>query len=443
MRVAIAKLLCTVWLGLVCVSVPALSLADDSAEMQPASLVESLVAEGEMLRNAGNLNTAQQKFDLALQVCVNNSSVTSVLVAAAKMASGYNLFLLNKKEAAEEQLKDAYARTVDNSPYIHALASEYIALLSLSNGDQDVAVAYNDEALKFANSANVLGLELRAELMRVSMSTEEDAVQADSLQRLGQRINLLPNDFIKASLQLALAQNILSLDHESIKPAGLLKLDQLTEQALSECEKTAENTANTRLVAEAQAGLVQLYRLQGKISEALALIDKTVEVANQINAKELLAQLEAQKGDLYRLQGDKPRALSAYEHAVSDLNVIAPDMPLTLPDGQSTINALIDPIHRKYADLLLDMAEGKDTETAKPLLVKAVDNMEIVKEADMLDFFLGKCTSDSTKSESWHTKILADAAIVYPILLPDRLALILKTDSGFTLHIDKTPASEV
>ena len=69
--------------------------------------------------------------------------------------------------------------------------------------------------------------------------------------------------------------------------------------------------------------------------------------------------------------------------------------------------------------------------------------MEIVKEADMLDFFLGKCTADSAKSESWHTKILGDAAIVYPILLPDRLALILKTDSGFTLEIVKIPASEV
>ena len=437
------SVLCAALLGALFVIAPARGLTAEDKTEQPDLVLKSLVAEGESLRNTGNLHAAQQKFDLALQWAATNPGLASTLIAAAKMASGYNLYLLNNKEAAEAQLKDAYAATLDNSPYIHALVSEYIATLDLSGGEVDEALLYNAEALKFAKAGNALGLEISAELMRLVLSTDSDADQCNSLLAIGQRLKLLSADLIKAKLELALAQAMLDLDHASLTAGQLLEIDTAAYGMLLEALNLAENAGADRLRAETQASLVQFYRLQGKNDVALALIDKAVVLASAVNAKELIAQLAAQKGDLLRLQGDLPAALAAYEQAVQNLTAISIDLPLYLPDGRSTINVLTDPIHRHYAELLLQLAEGKDPEAATPLIIKAIDNMEIIKEADLQDFFLGKCTIESASAASWHTKSLVDAAIVYPILFQEQLALVLKTDQGLVLHMIKISAAEV
>ncbi len=426
---------CAALLGLLFLNVSTLGLSAEDEVVKSEILLKSLVAEGESLRNTGNLHAAQYKFDLALQWVADHPAFESSLIAAAEMASGYNLFLLNKKDAAEAQLKDAYVRTLDNSAYMHALVSEYIATLSLAGGDVDEAVLYNTEALKFAKSSNALGLEISADLMRLSFSTQAGSVKYPGLLAIEQRLKQLPSDLIKAKQELALAQAILGLDREELKAGQLIQLDPIVYQLLSEAINLAENAGDVRLRAEAQASLVQLYRAQGKTNEALALIDNAVVLADQVNAKELVAQLAAQKGHLLRLQGDLPAAIAAYEQAVQNLTAISIDLPLYLPDGRSTINVITDPIHRNYADLLIQMAEGKDIDTATPLIIKAMDNMEIIKEADLQDFFLGKCKIQSTSETSWHTKPLADAAIVYPIVFQKRLALIVKTDQGYSLHI--------
>jgi CHAT domain-containing protein len=69
--------------------------------------------------------------------------------------------------------------------------------------------------------------------------------------------------------------------------------------------------------------------------------------------------------------------------------------------------------------------------------------MEIIKEADMQDFFLGKCAINTIKPLDWKTTPLQDAAIVYPILLPDRIELVIKTDQEIFRRTINVPAVAV
>ena len=428
------RVLASALLGMLFLTLPALGDTAADEGVEPDILLKSLVAEGESLRNLGNLHAAQYKFDLALEWVAAHPAFSSPIIAAAEMASGYNLFLLNKREAAEVQLKDAFVRTLSDSAYSHALVSEYIATLSLANGELDEALLYNNEAHKFAKVANALGLEVSVELMHIGLSAVIDSVKFDDLSNLALRLEQLPTDLVKGKLELALAQAMLGLDRAALKAGQLIKLGSLVNQLLNDTVAFANNAGLDRLKVEAQASIVQFYQVQGKTNEALALSDDVILLAEPMNAKELVAQVLAVKGDLLRLQGDFTAAMAAYEQAGQSLTAISVDLPLNLPDGRSTVNVITDPIHRKYADLLLQMAEGKDAETATPLIIKAMDNMEIIKEADLQDFFLGKCKIESTTETSWHSKPLADAAIVYPIVFHDRVALIVKTDQGYSLH---------
>ncbi len=434
-----------VFAGAVCVAHAWPVVAGQSAATNEAAATELkiLVTEGENIRNTGNLIAAQQKFDMALQMAKRSTELSPIVLAAVEAASGYNLFLLNKYEMAEQQLTDAYLKTIEGSPYLHALAGEYLGYLSLSTGESEQAAIYFEEALNNANSVENKAMAYSLEMLRIGLSGDSYETKAGRLQTIADRINQLPNSFIKTKLQLTISRDLLDLLSNiggSDKFAGL---NHTVFEMLSEVLARAESEGQERFRAETLYCLARQYRLQSRNEEALVLTDRAIALINQSNAKELQSQLEAQKGDLLLLQGENESALNAYEHAVNDLFAIRADMPVTLPDGRSAINVLSDPIYRSYVDLLLRMADGKDPETVRQAIFKVVDKMEFIKNADIDDFFLGKCFIDSPGHIDWKTYPLPDAAIVYPILLADRLKLAVKTDQGILLRNVDVPAKEV
>jgi tetratricopeptide (TPR) repeat protein len=200
---------------------------------------------------------------------------------------------------------------------------------------------------------------------------------------IAKRFQPLDNDFVKAKLQLGFSQNALELDKNTLSSETWTLLNGSVYEILNAVLAYTINEGQERFRAESYASMAHLYRINSKNADSLALTDKAIELAVQSNAKELLAQLYAQKGDLLRIQGDNVSALAAYEIAVRELFDIRADLPLNMPDGRSSINVMIDPIHRGYVDLLLKSAEGIDEETQRAILFKVIGNMEIIKEADM------------------------------------------------------------
>lgn len=418
-------------------------LAEADMQTVPPANLKALVAEAEAMRNAGNLNGAQLKLNLALELAKSQTSFLPADLAAVEMASGYNLFLLDHKEAAAQQLLAAYNKTANAEPYLHALAAEYLAYLYLSNAEQKTAGEYVLQALNSLKSSEYPALRLSLELLRLNLSEAEDAEKSTVVADIAKRVEALPADFIRAKLELAVSQSIVLLDQNAIEPNNVIGLGESCRQMLENILSLTAQSGQERFRAEALATQIRLYRWLQKNDLALALTDSALRLAYQTQARELAAQLLAQQADLLNLQGDKVRALQAYEQAVFELNAIRADLPITLPDGRAVLNVLTDPIHRGYVDLLLQSVEDKQPEVVQQAIIDAVDNMEIVKAADMQDFFLGKCDTHTAKPLDWKTTPLLDAAIVYPIILPDRLSIIIKTDKGSSLHTVKVAAGKV
>jgi CHAT domain-containing protein len=91
----------------------------------------------------------------------------------------------------------------------------------------------------------------------------------------------------------------------------------------------------------------------------------------------------------------------------------------------------IGPVYFELADLLLQYPSGLTGEqTAQPNLLEARDAIEMFKVAELRDYFHDECV-DAAKSRIRSLEIVSKtAAIIYPIILKDRLELLVSLPSG-------------
>ncbi|WGS86514.1 CHAT domain-containing protein [Methylomonas sp. UP202] len=409
-------------LDLIAITVLALGVAVGnaaSAEMPvPVSAAEirSVVLRGEQLRDNGELQAAQQQFDAALQAVVDVKGDIGLL-AAVEAAAGYNLFLLNSKEAAEPLLKAAYRNTETGPDYLRGLVGLYLSELALAGGDRQQALQYADQAEAALRSQGDSPLRMSVALSRTAAG-EDKSGRVAALLELAARIEGLPNDFPAAKVRLKTAEALLAeaapSDGQGWVGAAYAALDKVLAGA----------NPPPRMRVEALLGMARLYRQQNRDREALALTEQALALAGDRRYLELLAELEALQGDLLLRLGQQVPALRAYEQAVNDLLAIRGDLPINLPDGRSAIDTVIDPLHRGYVDLLLRQAGTGDSE--QQALNKAMSSMEAIKEADLQDFFLGRCSISVQTRDDWRELAFPETVIVYPILLTDRLELLMK-----------------
>lgn len=384
------------------------------------------VLDAEMLREQGDLILAQKKLDQALQ-SVKKQNVQSKEYAAVELAAGYNLFLLNRLNAAEQLLKSAYPKAVGDD-YLQALVSQYLANLYLANGETKQAIMHINNGLSVLHPGKNDDLRLSLELL--SWGASQDAVidKIPRLLQLVERVDQLQPGLVKSKLMLKTVQLALDYQGQVVPAETVSELQRHSYQLLVKLLAWAEQNQQQRLLAEATGKLALLYDWQERKPEALSLTEQAIARVQVNSQKELLAQLAAQKGSLLRQMGENARALAAYQIAVDNLYAVRVDLPITLPDGRNLLKTVIDPIYRNYVDLLLQATPSDDSDFTNQQLVKAIDSMEAIKEADMQDFFLGRCSVGAQNSHSWRTQPLKNAAVVYPILLKDRIELVLKTE---------------
>ncbi|MGR8928990.1 MAG: CHAT domain-containing protein [Gammaproteobacteria bacterium] len=399
------------------------------------------VLDAETLREQGDLISAQKKLDLALQT-VQNDNAPPLDVAAVEMAAGYNLLLLNKLHAAEQYLTSAYPKTTDNH-YLHALADQYLANYYFANDDNAKARSHISHGLSLLPADEHEDLRLSLELLELDTSPIDLSGKAEKLLQLAPAIEKLPNNAIKSKLVLKATRLILRMEGTPLPLEIVSTLQQHCYRMLDTLSSWAEKSQHPRLEAEALGQMATLYRWQGRIEEAIQLLEQALSLSQQQNQPELVAQLAAKKGELLRLTHDNEGALAAYETAVDNLYAIRADVPITLLDGQSALQTMIDPIYRNYVDLLLDPERKIAPEKAEPLLTKAIDSMEAIKEADLQDFFLGRCSFDAENSQNWKNLSFPNVGILYPILLKDRAELLLKIGSKLIRHTVNIPADQV
>ncbi len=322
-------------------------------------------------------------------------------------------FQMRRYEQADTFLRQAIASGVgDAENRVRWMAT--LAELQDNRGHSEDARRLYAEALKIVGNnqqqiiairlsqANLLPPEQRlAELLRIRDllgSITDPAERARYLLNLGKQAGRLSS----AGLKLA---------YDSFEQA---------RQNVSELQP--------RLLAESLDALAQLYEDQKRDDEALRLNRQAIQSARTIEAHDLLLELEWRQGRLYQKQQQLPEALAAYQRAVDHIEAIRQDIPVEYHNGRSSFRELLEPVYLGLADLLLAQASQQSGDNKTPLLRRARETVELIKQSELEDFLGGRCAVHSSKSALLEA-VEPATAILYPILLPDRLELLVSSGS--------------
>jgi CHAT domain-containing protein len=143
-----------------------------------------------------------------------------------------------------------------------------------------------------------------------------------------------------------------------------------------------------------------------------------------------------------RAQRQDDLALAAYQRAVDQIEAVRQDIPIDYEDGRSSFQAMLGPIYLGLIDLLLQTADQQPADLREARLRRTVAIVELVKQTEMQDFLGERCVVESAY-QTRAQRFPARTAVLYPILLPDRLELLLETESGLARRTVGVPAAAV
>ncbi len=103
---------------------------------------------------------------------------------------------------------------------------------------------------------------------------------------------------------------------------------------------------------------------------------------------------------------------------------------------------MVAPLYYGMADLLLKKAGRGDSpaETTKSL-IEARDTVEALKTAELEDYFQDECVAAAKQVDLG--EVAANTAIIYPIILRDRLELLVNLPSGLRRYVVQVGAREL
>ncbi|MFN6461557.1 MAG: CHAT domain-containing protein [Nostoc sp. DedVER02] len=205
-------------------------------------------------------------------------------------------------------------------------------------------------------------------------------------------------------------------------------------QLMAATVKSAQQIQDAQAEAYALHQWGKLYRQTQQLSQAQKLTQKSLQIARQLQSEDIIAQSAWQVGQLYKEQGDRPEAIAAYTEAVKALKSIRGDLVSVNPDVQFSFRESVEPVYRELVGLLLDQ------QPTQAELIKARDLIEALQVAELDNFFREACLDISQQID----QIDPNATVVYPIILPDRLAVILsKTGQPLRYYATKKSQTDI
>lgn len=198
-------------------------------------------------------------------------------------------------------------------------------------------------------------------------------------------------------------------------------------QVLVTAVQQATSLKDQRTEAYALGYLGELYEQNQQWSEAQDLTQQALLKAQAINAPDIAYRWQWQLGRLLREQKNTQGAIAAYTEAVLTLQSLRSDLVAVNPDVQYSFKESVEPVYRQLVDLLLQSEVAEHPSQQQNLLAQARVVIESLQLAELDNFFRVACLqAKPILIDQVLDKDDPTAAVIYPIILADRLEVILK-----------------
>ena len=294
------------------------------------------------------------------------------------------------------------------------------------------AQAHYQQAQRLATSATTrvqAQLSLLSLLIETEQMTEAENVRSQIIQALPD----LPVSRAAVYARVNLAQKSIEIAPEEA-PAIAERLATAIQQASQLEDNQAESYA--------LGTLGMLYEEIGDIPNAQTVTKAALSKAKLVRAPDIAYQWQWQMGRLLQASSGNatavPEAVEYYTAAVNTLADLRSDLIALNPDIQFSFRERVEPVYRQLVNLLL-LAD----EPTQAQLRQARDVMEALQLAELDNFFRDACAQPVAIDID---TVDTTAAVFYPIVLEDRLAVILKLPGDDNLRYyatDETNAEQL
>ena len=367
-----------------------LSQLSETFSAQPSSLlkVNIWLTYGHGLRLLGHLRTSQEYLEQGLGMAQELADRTHQ--QTAHLYLGNTLAAQQEWSAAATHYHQVFAPTL---PTAHTLSSP----LQLT------------AQLRYLQTLPHLDRE--AEVLRQSQGLLEQLSHSPS----GQTQIYLVLDLVQWLIQ----NNPKALAQLTPKPAILLNV----------AIQQAEALGDRRAESYGWGYLGKWHEYQQQWSNADQDTQHALRLAESLNANELTYQWQWQQGRIALAQGALEDAIAHYTIAVDILQTLRQEIMAITRDVQFSFRDQIEPIYRDLVRLLLS-PEFLEKRPQKAL-EQARQALEKLQLSELNNFFREPCLEAIPQSLD---SVDPTAAVFYPIILPDRLAVILSLPGQFLYY---------
>jgi CHAT domain-containing protein len=281
------------------------------------------------------------------------------------------------------------------------------------------------------------------ELLVVSgLNLVRNLLQAEEYDRIESLISSLKVSLENLVSSRSLAQHWLSygqLIKTSIVKQVLSPETRLESMfAYNNALSFSEATNDQHLTAYANGFLGELYEDEARYADAERYTRKALFHAQEVSDDTSLYIWQWQMARLFKKQDKWQGATEQYRQAVDTLKRARTS--LTLGTGVN-FKQSVGPVFYEFADMLLHQAPdiAKDSQRQERL-EEVIDVLEAVKLAEVEDYFDSECVVLPDQKIKL-AEFMSDAAVIYPILLADRLELLVQLPSGIQQFSVKVSAA--
>ncbi|MBD2625144.1 CHAT domain-containing protein [Anabaena variabilis FACHB-164] len=268
--------------------------------------------------------------------------------------------------------------------------------------------------------------------------------------------------------QINFANSLIRLNNNTNKKVILQQeIPNLSEVAniLFKAIQQAHNLGDKQAESQGLSNLARLYELQVShkenltkqdqdyLTQAKQLTDQALNLLDDINVdnRQILYRQRHQLGRILRASENIEGALASYAEAWNILQSLRADL-VSSADNQFSFRQNVEPVYRDFIDLLLQPASslvnveklvlprnitGENNLPESKTLKNPVDVARLIMESLQLaelDNFLQKPCSPPIAKPVQIDDISQDTAVIYPIILADRLEVILSLPGQKSSH---------
>jgi CHAT domain-containing protein len=401
--------------------------AEAYAHGDPIQVVDQLIRtqinQAQALRELGFYRQALEKLNGVLATLTEQPA--SPLKAIALQRLGEILRLSGQLSEAQSALTQSLAI----AQQFHLATEASAALLSLGHSAQDtgdIAAAqdYYQQAITALNSPTAAqSVPLQLALLNLWVNSAQWPAANALWPTIQSQFASLPPGRHAFYYQINWANSLIKLKQQQPNNDAAPAWATLAQQ-LQQSVQQARSLQDINAEAHALGTLGTVYEQTQQWPEAQALTQQALRLSQSIDAADAY-QWQWQLGRLKQAPSNPQRSLkesiAAYRQAIETLSHLRGDLVAQSDRAQFSFKENVEPIYRQLVGLLLDLENQLDH--PQETLAIAQDVIESLHLAELDNYFKEACLDTQPINID---QVDQTAAIVYAIVLEDRLSVILR-----------------